>query len=294
LLIVGGINNPAIALTSSPFQANIGNNTSASGPSAQVTFTVAPLTTLSVAFPNGIVNTTTPLELSLLLRDAIPAGGAITVRFPATLVWQNDIATNHLIPINRTLPCYGLTSNINNSTIHCAGLFSTQVVTISNAFTSIIPSGTNVRIVLGDLFAPPTTQSVDSLFVTTRDSSLHPINELSALVTGMVANSLLSYSMVSSLTGAFGVNNFVGGLRFSFVLPDTIRSSDYFQVLFPAGTSISYTTTTMSISFQSANYNAANLTLTIHQTASNPLFFEGKQIGLTFIRYRAPPSTQPT
>ena len=99
---------------------------------------------------------------------------------------------------------------------------------------------------------------------------------------------------INPTVSPFGVNNFLGGLSFSFVLPDTISNNDYFIISFPSGTTITYMTRTGSISIQSATYNSTNTSLILFQSSTNPNYPAGTAITLTFIRYRAPPSTRPT
>jgi hypothetical protein len=100
--------------------------------------------------------------------------------------------------------------------------------------------------------------------------------------------------MQSSLTVPMGVNNFVGGLTFSFGLSDTISYRDYFLITFPAGTTITYTQSTSTIKILSTTYTSSNQSLVIIQNASNSNYVSGTQVSITFIKYKAPPSTKPS
>jgi len=92
-----------------------------------------------------------------------------------------------------------------------------------------------------------------------------------------------------------GVNNFVGGITFQFTLADNINPNDYIMITFPSGTVINYITSTApSFRITNMNYNSSNLTLMVYQQSSNPNYLVGTTLDLTFIRYRAPPSTKPT
>lgn len=104
---------------------------------------------------------------------------------------------------------------------------------------------------------------------------------------------LLNFAITPTIS-PFPVNNLGGGLSFKFSLPDTISSNDYFVIAFPSTTSINYTTRTGSISIQSAAYNSTNTSLVLFQSSTNPNYAAGTSITLTFIKYRAPPSTRPT
>ena len=143
-VVVQSVTNIPVAMTSSPFQASIGANTAT--PTTTVTYTAATLTALTISFPSGIVNRTSTMQFSLTLRNEIPIGGYIFIKFPTALIWARDISINHLIPINQTLTCSGTTSNVNNAGISCQGLYSTQIVTISGAFTAVVSAGSVVTI----------------------------------------------------------------------------------------------------------------------------------------------------
>lgn len=199
-----------------------------------------------------------------------------------------------MIPINGPLSCYGLTPEIRNTTIQCNGLYSTQIVTISSIFTSDFSANGIITIGIQGLFAPPTTEPVDSLTVTTCDNSGNAIDTLSANFNGLTAQTLTQFNLQSSLTTPMGVNNFAGGLTFTFTLTDTISFRNTFLIVFPTGTTISYTQSTSTIKLQSASYNSGTLSLAITQSSTNPNYNSGVSITITFIRFRAPPSTKPT
>lgn len=100
--------------------------------------------------------------------------------------------------------------------------------------------------------------------------------------------------MSSSLVTPMGVNNFLGGLTFSFTLPDTLGSDDLFLIVFPAGTTILYMTTASNLPVQTTTYSASNTSMVITQRSNNPNYPAGTAVTITFIRYKAPPSTRPT
>jgi hypothetical protein len=100
--------------------------------------------------------------------------------------------------------------------------------------------------------------------------------------------------MQSSLTTPFYVNNYNGGLRFSFTITDTISNKDSVLITFPTGTNINYVTYTSTLKMQSVSYNPSTLTLQMTQNTTNPNYFAGTAINITFIRYQAGPSIRPT
>jgi hypothetical protein len=173
-------------------------------------------------------------------------------------------------------------------------MYSTQIVTVSSLFASSLPANKVITIGIQGIFAPPTTEEADSLTVTTCDSSANSIDAQTTTISGLVAQTLSPYSMQSSLVTAMGVNNYLGGLTFSFTLTDTITLKDYFVVTFPTGTSITSTQNASTIKLQSVTYNPTSLALTMLQNSTNPNNYAGTVVTITFIRFKAPPSIKPS
>lgn len=293
-ITLDNIINPSSAVTTSAFLGTIATDISNDSPIADVTFSANSLSSVSVSFQGGIVNRTSDMIVTMTVNDAVPADGIVTVQFPATNQWARETSTNNLIPINGVLSCYGLTSQISNSTIQCNGQYSTHIITVSSLFTTAIPANSVISLAIKGLFAPPTTEQADTLTISTCDSSGNAINTKTSLISGLVAQTLTPFTLQSSLTTAMGVNNFAGGLTFTFTLTDTISIKNNFVITFPLGTTITYIQRSCSINLQSVTYNSTALTLTMIQNSSNPNYFAGTSITFTFIRYRAPPSTKAT
>ena len=156
-ITIGSVTNPGSTITTSIFTAKIGNDNSGSSSSAKVTFTAGQLAALTINFVGGVVNQTNDMIVTFTTGHSIPQNGAIQVTFPNSLTWTRDLSASHTIPINGTLACYGISSNINNSTINCQGLFATQTVTLTSPFSQIIAANQNVSFAIKGLFAPPTT-----------------------------------------------------------------------------------------------------------------------------------------
>jgi len=95
--------------------------------------------------------------ITFVAGHAVPQTGAVNVVFPSALIWARELSASHTIPINGTLSCYGLTSNVANGTIGCSGLFATQTITMSNVFSTAVNAGDSVSLAIQGLFAPPTT-----------------------------------------------------------------------------------------------------------------------------------------
>lgn len=86
-LFLSNIRNPSSALTTSPFVGTIGSDVSGSSSGATLTYTAANLAILTASFASGIVNRTSDLIFTLTTGQPIPSDGAITIRFPGTLLW---------------------------------------------------------------------------------------------------------------------------------------------------------------------------------------------------------------
>ena len=293
-ITLDSIINPSSAVTTSAFLGTIAADISNDSPIADVTFSANSLSSLSVSFQGGVVNRTSDMIVTMMINDAVPANGIVTVLFPATNQWARETSTNNIIPINGALTCYGLTSEISNSTIQCSGQYSTHIVTVSSLFTSAVPANSVISLAIKGLFAPPTIEQADTLTISTCDSLGNSINTKTSLISGLTAQTLTPFSLQSSLTTAMGVNNFAGGLTFTFTLTDTISIKNSFVITFPLGTTITFVQRVSSINLQSVTYNSTALTLTMIQKSSNPNYFAGTSITFTFIRYRAPPSTKTT
>ena len=156
-ITIAGIVNPGSTITTSPFTAAIGEDSSGNSSSARVSFTAGQLASLAVSFAAGVVNQTSDMLISFTTGHAVPQNGAIQVTFPITLTWSRDLSASHTIPINGSLNCYGVTTNINNGTISCQGLFATQTVTVATPFSQPLSSAATVTFAIRGLFAPPTT-----------------------------------------------------------------------------------------------------------------------------------------
>jgi hypothetical protein len=94
----------------------------------------------------------------------------------------------------------------------------------------------------------------------------------------------------------FGQASFIvnrnSGLNFTFTLEDTVNFEDYFHMIFPASTFISYTNpSTIFRLTPSSNYNSTNSTLTLFQSSTNnPERASGSSAFIGFVTYRVPKS----
>lgn len=293
MIILGGIVNPGSAVTTSPFVTTIGSDSSSATTAAELTLTPGLLTSLTITFQGQYVNTTSDMVLNFVPSNAIPKNGGVKVVFPSALTWARELAPSHTIPLNGTLSCYGVSSNVDNATIGCSGLFATQTITITNAFSTVIAAGTTVSLAIKGLFSPPTTEPADQLTVTTCNSALTSIDSQIGSISGLLPQVLTSFTMGSSLAGPMYVNS-LGGLTFSFTLPDTLSNADSILITFPSGTLITYLTTASTIPIQTTTYHSTNTTLVMTQRSTNADYPAGTASTITFIRYRASPSTRVT
>ena len=103
---------------------------------------------------------------------------------------------------------------------------------------------------------------------------------------------MTSFNVRSSLPTPMGVNNFAGGLTFTFSITDTIGPKDTFLITFPTGSTISFMLATSTVRLLTPTIGT--LFLEISQNSSNPILNAGSTITLTFVRFRAPPSIKPS
>jgi hypothetical protein len=90
-----------------------------------------------------------------------------------------------------------------------------------------------------------------------------------------------------------GVNNFAGGLTFTLSITDNLGPRDTFLITFPAGSVFTYALATSNVRLLT-NVLIGALSLEISQNTTNPILSTGSTLTLTFIRFRAPPSTKPS
>ena len=146
---------------------------------------------------------------------------------------------------------------------------------------------------INNIFSPPTTESVDSITVTTyaTEDTSQPIDENSALVEGLTPKTM-DFSMSS--TSSFNVNQEVG-IVFTFTLADTVTKDDTFEVRFPAGSVINLLTQlSFSFGIDNANYDSGTTTLTITQSTASPTRAALYVASITVINYLTPASTKTT
>jgi len=75
------------------------------------------------------------------------------------------------------------------------------------------------------------------------------------------------------------------------MVEDTLNYEDYFHMIYPASTFISYSTPSSLFRFSSVNYNSTNATLTLFQSISNnPERYSGSNAYIGFVTYKAPKS----
>jgi hypothetical protein len=133
IVTFSNITNPTPAIQSSPFLATIGHDTATNSINSEVTFVAGSLLSTYIHFDNREVDRYSNMVFTIMNRNNIPIDGIITIKFPTKLTWTRDISGN-LIPINGALICKNMSINT-NAAMTCSGSSTTQVITITNAFS---------------------------------------------------------------------------------------------------------------------------------------------------------------
>ena len=108
-----------------------------------------------------------------------------------------------------------------------------------------------------------------------------------------MAKNLVDLTIVPTSTTKT-INTMIG-LRIGFTLLDTVTSTDYFQVLFPIGTTVTYTTSLSTFSLSSTvTYSSSTGLLTFTQTTFSQIRYAGLYANITFLSYKTPNSTKPS
>jgi len=154
-ITLSNIINPFVAYYSLLFSATIANDISGSKPAIDILLGGA-LVDASIIFSGGIVNQVSDMIFTFTNTDDIPQDGSILIYF-GRQYWLKDVQFTKLIPYSGILSCFGNTANINNSTIHCVGDYSTLSIIITMPFNTALVGGSKVTFTIKDILAPPST-----------------------------------------------------------------------------------------------------------------------------------------
>ena len=253
---VGNVLNPYPAVTTNPFIIVIGNDISSSSSSSSVTLTAGNFAACSVTFNPATVNTTGAMEVAVTPTNKILQNDYIQIFFPQTLQWSEDISLSHSLPLGSALSCPVLSGSV--LTGSCSG--NTATASISFTISSI--NGTEITnafsFSVSSLFSPPTTTPPDTLQIKSFSSSNSEIDTCTTTITGLQPQTL-TFSVAGSSNPLY-INSGTF-LILTFTLTDTISKNDYFQLVFPPGTTFTFlavSTINLSIFSSLVSYISAN------------------------------------
>lgn len=106
------VQNPSTAITTSPFTAQIGVDVSASDSLGVVTLQPGSFQNVAVTFDPTTVNTTGNMIITAVLGNSVPADGTITILFPSSLRWSQEISLTNTLPLSASMQCSSLNSVI--------------------------------------------------------------------------------------------------------------------------------------------------------------------------------------
>jgi hypothetical protein len=271
--------------------ATVGNDYSANNPFSAVSLSPATLNQSIINFNPNTVNTTSDMIFTIVTTNTLPVGSTIIIKFPTNNAWTEDVSSaTRKLPIATTMSCTSLSPTVNAS-LQCTGIFANQQMIVSSISNIEIPALSTLKFSINGLFTPPTESPVDQIGITTSISN-NPIDIASPIITGLTAKNFTDLTIVAT-TSTKTINTNIG-LRIGFTLQDTITNADYFQVTFPVGTTVTYSTQVSSFSLNSnATYSSTTGILNFTQSVS-PTRFTGFYAYITFLTFRTPNSTKPT
>jgi len=171
-------------------------------------------------------------------------------------------------------------------------------MTASNLFSSTINSETTFSFFISNFIAPPTSQPIDAIIVTSYStaSATGAIDNCSAYVTNLQPKIISStlFFITDQNDQQMYVNS-INTIKFTITIIDIIsQANDYFIITFPKGLNIDLTNTQIggSIDINSLNPTFINNNLTLRMTGSGTL--TPQQIFITLTNFVAPPSTKTT
>ena len=149
---------------------------------------------------------------------------------------------------------------------------------------------------INDFLSPPTNEPVDALTISSQLNGFD-IDTCQVYISDLTPKTLTTIALASSSGSSMVVNTFYT-IRFTFTLADTLSQTDYLTVVFPASTTMSFSTSTINSNFgvnaSSSTYSSSTYTLTLRMINQGRTFGEGTSLQFTVGSYQAPPSIQPT
>lgn len=110
-LMVTGVLNPYPAGITSNFTGSIGGNTATpNGILSLVTITPATSQCSFTFSPNYVYLSPATMIITLTITNQFPLNGQITVKFPSTRVWSQDLNTSRTIPILSSMVCNNISA----------------------------------------------------------------------------------------------------------------------------------------------------------------------------------------
>ena len=166
---------------------------------------------------------------------------------------------------------------------------SNTLITISNIFQTTISSAFAIGV--NSFLSPPSNQPADLISITSFENGFE-VDTCTVFPSGLTASVFPNFTITSTTT--LTVNSLVA-LRFNFTLTTTIDRNDYFRVVFPTGTTFSFSTPILGTSVYITPPTISGQTVEIHHsTAVSATQTYSSTYILVIQFFQAPPSTVPT
>ncbi len=283
--------NPSPALTTSPFTVRIGNDHSSLAGDSNSIITLIPdqFTFCGLTFNPSTTNTTGDMIIKITPKTPIPTNGSLIIDFPVTLQWSEDVSLTHPLEIDKVTNCSILSTEVSGLT--CVGLKSRQEITIKFFSGNLTQITKEFTVTVKGLFSPPTVNAPDTLKLSSYTIESFGLDSCSVRVTNLqpqTLNVLIEASLSPLLIDSWTT------LSFNFSNTDTIARDDYFEIVFPSPTTISFVRSMSNLALASGVYNSSLLSLRFNSFGSASNINQNTTNYIRFLNYRTPITTRET
>lgn len=293
ILVVAGVQNPYPAVTTAAFTGTIGSDVAVTRNfKSIVTLTAATFASCGFTFTPNYVDSTESMIFTVTTTNPIPSAGSIKLTFPLTKLWSNELDTSRIMPISSSMTCNQNSTNV-NAAIQCTG--SSNIVNITNIFSTSIASGTLFSFTILNFYSPPTNQPADAITITSYING-SAIDTCSSYVSGLLPIVIQNSSyLITTDSGNKMTVNQIYTIRFAFTTTNLMSSSDYFTITFPTGSTIDLSLSAIgsTIGVNPTNATFINSILTLYLSGVSGAI-SPQTIFITLSNFRAPLSTLPT
>lgn len=212
------------------------------------------LTSVNLTAASYTVNRQTTYNLSFTLASPLSSTGSVTVQLPTTVTATNYTSKSCLVFGSTNVASFG----------QCA--MSGGVLTVSSAFTGIVPLGTTFSVVFDGVANPESTSPTSVFRINTYYDSTtaptYPVDTSATVTLTATADTVVSFTV----TPASHVVNAVAVYTVVYTLNNHLPIGGYVILGLPIGLSLQYSSANVMVSINSST--AASNTPTINSTSN--------------------------